>query len=148
MGLDMYLVKRTYLGWNYDHRTEGKNLPDMSAWGIDSKRISYVEEQIMYWRKANAIHRWFVTNVQAGKDDCGRHNVSKEQIQTLLDCVEDIIDDPASAELYLPTAEGFFFGSTDYDEWYFSDLKHTKDSFKEILNNWDDTAEYYYHSSW
>ena len=28
-------------------------------------------EEVGYWRKANAIHGWFVRNVQNGKDDCG-----------------------------------------------------------------------------
>ena len=29
----------------------------------------------------------------------------------------------AYAEANLPTQAGFFFGSTEYDEWYFNDVK-------------------------
>lgn len=36
-----------------------------------------------------------------------------------------IVADPRVAHEVLPTAEGFFFGGTDYDEWYVDDLKRT-----------------------
>lgn len=37
------------------------------------------------------------------------------------------------AETLLPTMEGFFFGSTDYDEYYFEDVKEVRDYVKDIL---------------
>jgi hypothetical protein len=38
------------------------------------------------------------------------------------------------AEFELPTAEGFFFGDTDYDEYYIQDLKDTI----EIVEKWEE----------
>ena len=38
-----------------------------------------------YWRKANAVHNWFVDNVQDGNDGCKHYWVSKEDLQKLLD---------------------------------------------------------------
>ena len=38
--------------------------------GLDMMLI-YEDNQIASWRKANAIHKWFVDNVQDGVDDCG-----------------------------------------------------------------------------
>ena len=35
----------------------------------------------------------------------------------------------------LPTCDGFFFGSTDYDEWYIKDLKATVKALKPIVTH-------------
>ena len=37
---------------------------------------------------------------------------------------DKVLDDNSLAEELLPTRSGFFFGSTDYDEWYFEDIKY------------------------
>ncbi len=54
------------------------------------------EEEKLYWRKANAIHNWFVSHVQDGIDDCGSYYVKAEQLQELLDTVNKVL---ASSEL-------------------------------------------------
>jgi len=53
------------------------------------------------------------------------------------------------AEL-LPTERGFFFGSTDYNEWYLQDVKDTIKIINDLgLTGPDDyTNEYTYHPSW
>lgn len=51
--------------------------------GIQSNRISVVEELVMSWRKANHIHKWFVDNVQSGQDDCKEYEVDFDQIADL-----------------------------------------------------------------
>ena len=49
----------------------------------------------------------------------------------------------------LPTQEGFFFGSTDYDEYYYRMLVYTKERLNYILKNIDFEKEsIYYSSSW
>jgi len=94
MGLDQYLEKRTFVGAEYEYRNvtgtiditaEGKHIP------IDFKRVSSINERVAYWRKANAIHQWFVDNVQDGVDDCKEYYVDKEKLQELLDLVTDTI---------------------------------------------------------
>src|ERR1700680_333929 len=89
MGLDMYLTKKTYVGANWEHRNvEGKIIitksKDNEPIKINFKRVSYIEEGVGYWRKANQIHKWFVDNVQDGTDDCGTYSVSDEKLQELL----------------------------------------------------------------
>ena len=113
--------------------------------------IHDVEEwnEVGYWRKANAIHRWFVENVQGGVDDCGEYKVTKEQLIQLHNTCNDILNDPNLAEQLLPTQSGFFFGNTAYDDWYFNDIEETKRIIDEIL----DYKSYclddlYYSSSW
>ena len=147
---------------------------------IDFSKVSYIEEQIGYWRKANAIHKWFVDNVQGDKDDCGDYEVNAKQLQQLLDIVnrtlksselvdgkikngqhgtpnggwedniEDgkIIRDSTVAQELLPSSSGFFFGSTEYDEYYYENLVTTKEILETALVNNSDDCEFYYHSSW
>ena len=68
MGLDMYLSKRTYVkNWDFMKPEElhevlvTKNGVEV---GIKPQRVSEIVEEVGYWRKANAIHDWFVKNVQ------------------------------------------------------------------------------------
>lgn len=57
-------------------------------------------------------------------------------------------DSSVAAEL-LPSTPGFFFGGTDYDEWYVQDIKNTIDIINKVLETTDfDTQMIYYVSSW
>ena len=157
MGLDMYLTRKKFIGAQYEHRNvrgtiyitvEGKEVP------IDFNRLSYVEESGIYWRKANAVHQWFVNNVQKGTDDCGDYYVSHEKLEELLKLCKAVKKDHDKAEELLPTQSGFFFGSTEYDEWYFQDIDYTVKELDRLLkdekqlNDAGVFSEFYYHSSW
>lgn len=109
-----------------------------------------VMEQVGYWRKANAIHQWFVDNVQDGEDDCDYHNeVTKEVLEDLLDICQQVLDNHDLAYELLPTQSGFFFGGTEYDEYYFDDIKDTIEIIKNVLETTDfDKEMIYYVSSW
>ena len=87
----------------------------------------------MYWRKSNQIHQWFVQNVQGGKDNCEEYSVSLDQLKLLSKTIEPALVSTAAATELLPTAEGFFFGSQEYDEYYFEDLKNTKEQIDKII---------------
>ena len=149
MGLDMYLDKRTYVKYwehngddNYEVTVTKKNEPT----NIDPKKVKYIIEEAGYWRKANQIHRWFVQNVQGGEDDCGDYYVERNQLQELLDLCKIVQADHSKAEELLPSTSGFFFGGTDYDEWYYNDIDTTISILEEALE--DKNGEYYYTSSW
>lgn len=58
------------------------------------------------------------------------------------------IVNPEVAEELLPTASGFFFGNTDYDEYYMSDIDNTIEIIEALVNENDPEAEFYYQSSW
>ena len=108
------------------------------------------------WRKANAIHKWFVDTTQDGKDECEPSFVTKEQFEDLLDKCQTILkykNDPDQLKLIakkeLPVQQGFFFGSYDYDEWYVRDLEQTVSIVTDILKNNDfDDYHYIYQASW
>lgn len=152
MGLDMYLNKKTYVqNWEHMKKEElhkvtvkknGKVRKD-----IKPERISYIEEQICYWRKANQIHKWFVDNCQDGEDDCRNAYVDPEQLQELLDICKQIEKDPSEAMRLLPPQSGFFFGSTDVDDYYMEDIKNTIKMLEEVLAE-EGTGDFYYRSSW
>lgn len=59
------------------------------------------------------------------------------------------IKDPSVAMELLPTTSGFFFGGTDYDEWYVEDIKNTIEICKNALETTDfETQQISYRSSW
>ena len=144
MGLDMHLSAKRFI-WTDEKELDQKKLQEI----MNTKyRVQYVELRIGYWRKANQIHKWFVENVQENNDDCGTYSVSEEKLKELLGVVNRALISK-SPEILLPTQGGFFFGSTDYDEWYVRDLEDTKKIIEEWLNFSDkDKYELYYNSSW
>lgn len=59
------------------------------------------------------------------------------------------IADHGVAEKLLPTTDGFFFGGTDYSEWYLEDVEYTLDLCDQILRDFDfDEYVLFYQSSW
>ena len=92
----MYLEKRTYVK-NWEHmKPEVRTTVTVTRNGkavseIDPTKVKYIIEDAGYWRKANAIHAWFVEHVQDGVDDCGYYLVIDEQLQELLDTVNTIL---------------------------------------------------------
>lgn len=134
MGLDMYLT--------YQYNT-----------------TEPIEREIMYWRKQNAIHKWFVMNVQNGEDQCVRHVVTEDDIGRLLHACRVVVaariseKAEAIAAHFMPTGEGFFFGSTEYDEWYYDGLMKTITTLETFLSDiegedfWSKVTVHY-QSSW
>lgn len=156
MGLDQYLYKRTYVKqWEHNGddnvqttaTIKGKQIPH-----IKPSRVVYIVEEVMYWRKANQIHNWFVENIQGGEDDCGEYRVSYEQLTELFDTCKTALEAINSsntqlAEELLPTAAGFFFGPTDYAESYKENVEYTIKELNKILSE-DSDSSFYYTSSW
>lgn len=158
MGLDMYLNKKTYVGANYEHNKVSGTLSlrkNGNKLNINLSRVTNVEEQVGYWRKANHIHMWMVNNIQDGEDDCKEYQIYEEQIGYLLATCKQVKEDHSLAESLLPTGSGFFFGSTDYDEGYYQDVDYTIEVLEQALKEIEEdkatgnySPEYYYQSSW
>jgi hypothetical protein len=152
MGLDMYLEKKTYVK-NWDHMGESERWKiDVShpRHQIDASKVKYLVEEAAYWRKANAIHKWFVDNIQDGRDECQQSYVSAEGLSELVNLCQRVLDDHSLAHELLPACSGFFFGSTDYDEWYFKDLQYTVDTLVPLIQKENEVplSDFYYHASW
>ena len=117
-----------------------------------------IMDKIGYWRKANQIHNWFVENCQNGIDECQMVEVTKEHLETLLkicketlelkDC-ENKLEQIEKTKGTLPTKDGFFFGSTSIDEYYFDAIEDTIKQIEETLEKVDFEKEIVlYQSSW
>jgi len=150
MGLDMYLSKKHYVkNWSY-MKDERKHKITVKLGGktrkdIKPKRIAYITEEVMYWRKANHIHKWFVDNCQGGIDECQEVYVSKEKLEELAALCEEVTQTCDAG--ILPSTSGFFFGNTEYGDYYFDLTKETAIELRKLLAE-EGNGEYYYQSSW
>jgi hypothetical protein len=151
MGLDMYLIAKRYISPYDPADAELTKLAKEINFGDGTMDVREVTFEAMYWRKANAIHRWFVDNVQNGVDNCAEYYVDIKYLTELRDLCKKVLDDPEKAMELLPPKSGFFFGSTDIDEFFIDDLTSTVERFDYLLELpevKDHTVSLYYHSSW
>lgn len=170
MGLDMYLKKHRYFSSLYrveegdkiKYKSFKSGTVTVTRTTEDDKEIKEVlpienpnesltlEMIVLYWRKANAIHKWFVDNVQDGKDDCGVYSVDVTQLEKLLKLCKQVKDNPKDAPELLPTCSGFFFGATEYDKGYMSEIEYTIKSLEKIIKEHEKEVDtwFTYRSSW
>ena len=105
--------------------------------GSENFKYTSFGQEVGYWRKANHIHKWFVDNVQNGTDDCGEYEVSQEKLIELRQVCEEVMSHKSKASKLLPSESGFFFGSTDYDEYYFNRVVNTIEIIDNVLESTD-----------
>ena len=160
MGLDMYLEVRKFVpAYNYkvvDGDYQREVVPEykamLEASGLESVTTDEgvglsVSSTAIYWRKVNSIHNWFVQNCADGVDECQPTPVSRDQLETLLVTVDETIKSK-NHSLLEPTS-GFFFGSTDIDEWYWKDLEFTRKELKSLLKKTEgEYVDFIYQASW
>lgn len=148
MGLDMYLKAERYISQYYEADKPVITAVASSLKDLGDMKVCGITVEAAYWRKSNHIHNWFVINCQDGVDECQRTPISREQLQDLLDTVSQVLDNRGLAAELLPTQSGFFFGGTDYDEYYFDDLVYTRDRLTMLLQDQYCEWDFYYQSSW
>jgi hypothetical protein len=174
MGLDMYLRAKNYLwGSAEEDVAKAKQIAEILGFDLEVKEVTF---RGMYWRKANAIHGWFINNVaEKGVDDCQEMNLSREQLETLRsDCIKALanpdrqyqiennkvfyllcdylnsLDQKITVDNYenpLEPSAGFFFGSDDLGDYYYSQLEYTIDLITTLLEQ-SDQLEFIYRASW
>jgi hypothetical protein len=158
LALPQRVLLEDYSRYLYEFHDEDKlvirTLESLGYSNVDTIRVNdknwCLEISAGQWRKANQIHNWFVDNVQDGIDECQAAEVTKDDLMDLLDVVNQVIADPEMAPELLPTRSGFFFGGTDYDEYYFEDLVGTKAILDRIFStqNFFEDYQVTYRSSW
>jgi len=179
MGLDMYFYAKSrehveridpeddnYKSFSKWRAKDDPTLKDETNYPEDLKELgdyiyrinfksSFVEDdgfyryQIGYFRKFNALHNYIVNELADGIDECQEIQITKDDLYTLLDKLSRIDNDRDLAEEELPTASGFFFGNTDYDDWYFDDVKDALEMCELYLTKFDfDKYDLIYHASW
>ena len=157
MGLDMYLTAKYYYGGQWIEGSDQEHTLEIDGDFVknnelDVNNITDISTQVASWRKANHIHRWFVHNIQKGQDDCKEYFVSRDSLELLAETCKAAIraykdNDHEKVKHLLPPGEGFFFGSTEIDQWYLKDTEYTLDVCYKLLES-KDNADYYYRASW
>ena len=140
MGLDQYLTAKKYVSkWDYSNDYKNKEVrqdftdllpmdtPDITRYGQFAGIT--IEYPVGYWRKANAIHNFFVQNVGEDVDDCREMFVHRDVLVDLRERCSWVLQaedmEEMAKEMGLETVSGFFFGDTEYGDWYKEDLKLT-----------------------
>ena len=137
MGLDMMLYgdKSSYVKSPTDE--------------VDGFPIASLLLDMGYWRKHANLHGFIVDCFADGNDDCREVDVSREKMNELYTILNEIKNNHSKADELLPTQSGFFFGSTIYDKWYYSDILETIKVLQyELDENGLFVDDYIYHASW
>ena len=147
MGLDMtfYKAKRSKDNETKERFEEiRKALATEYLKSIDernSKLINELEDEeekinpwneVAYFRKVNFLIPFF-----GYEENCSNIEIDKYQVEDLIEACKEVLANHDKASFLLPTQAGFFFGSTDYDDWYFDDVQNVKEKFEEILADFD-----------
>ena len=165
MGLDMYLSARKYINkidWSAIDRQDTINYAEATIpqWNniVNAAELSHVADEndiygvsvsvnCAYWRKVNSVHKWFVDNVQDGEDNCQEYYVSHDKLKELLTTARQALFKKDPSEL--PPSAGFFFGTYDIDEYYWSGIKSTIKQLSKLTELPDfEELSFYYQSSW
>lgn len=149
MGLDMYLSVRKYVSRinfekGYDDQNGWSENPEfreiLNDTGMleliepDESAGAYIEVPVMYWRKVNAVHKWFVDTLADGVDECQPISVGIHHMRELVNLCDRALKDAENPDEYLPTESGFFFGGIEYDEWYWEGIRYTRDRMSEVIS--------------
>ena len=159
MGLDMYIFKVKKTKHTIDELHELDREPNPN----DPKIVEFLPldqpypdtfkdyytifKKVAYWRKFNALHNWFVTHVQVGIDNCAHYELDKDVLIDLLETLLNAKSENDPSEM-MPVS-GFFFGSTDVDEYYWEHIEKAIDEISNLIDNtnWD-KERLFYTSSW
>jgi hypothetical protein len=97
MGLEMYAYRRFYLPQRDDESEEERYSVQIVRGGIpvagfQSDRISEVDEEVMFWWKADHIHNWIVKNATTcTRSDDGDYYLHPHALQNLYETCEKVI---------------------------------------------------------
>ena len=155
MGLDIYLLRKVYVGagcgsrWlkiegTVDIRKNGKAVP------VELNRIWEITECVGYWRKFAPLHQWMLENALSGENDCLEHVISQEVISKMkVDCKKII---SAEKDWIVPAKEVFpylHFEKADPDqlENFLSEIRYTYQILLDLPDESPD-AVYCYKASW
>ena len=156
-----YARKTTYKSfskWDKSSKVDETNYPeDLKTfsdyiYGRNFKSVQAVTQyQIGYFRKFNALHGYIVKTFANGIDNCQDIILYKEDVEQIKKVLDDVLkaNTEEQAREILPIQSRFFFGETDYDEFYFQDVKDAAGLMQSFLDNFDfENYQLVYRASW
>lgn len=158
-------AKYTKVGESYGHgeieiafkNVETKDIVNVTITDEDFDKFKIIEmekgivylkpKEEIYWRKSNWLRQWMIDNADYPEDgNCIDWLVSNEKLKKLIDDINNVLNNKEKAKDILSTSSGFFFGDTDYNNYYFTDLETTQ---RELLKlNLDSDDNDYFYSEW
>lgn len=63
--------------------------------------------------------------------------INKQQVEDLVNICKQVLKEKSKAKTLLPNIEGFFFGSTEYDEMYFDNVELVLQRFQYLLKTFN-----------
>lgn len=127
--------------WFVDNVQDG--VDNCGDYSVSEEQLNQLLEVCLKVKKASKLVKGAVTNGYTLENGVKIPNVEEGKE----------IKDSSVAEQLLPTASGFFFGGTDYDEYYMNDIDNTIEIINKILSEKEEGKNYlpfdvYYSSSW
>ena len=117
---------------------------DVFEKSLDGILKHYYGHHVGYFRKVNCVYRYFQDRLT---DETAW--VSKGDCEDIVKRCNDVLKNPNFAMTLLPTQSGFFFGSTEYDKYYYDDLKNVRKQFKSFIKYFKTDDDFLYiHMSW
>ena len=123
--------------------TEKVSTPNqLKVWYTDIKNAITFPE-VLYYRKVNFLFKFFRDN-ETLIDDCYCW-VSKESATKLVEACQEVLSlkDYDKSNDVLPTCSGCFFGSINYDNYYYEDVEEVMNDFKRLLEGWKENERVY-----
>lgn len=160
MGLDIYIHKRKRVEKQptIEELKEGLASSLMLIKNVEMFDADYINEfieyqqdkfgmdkEVGYFRKVNFLYAYFQDRLE--DEGC---EVTKEDLNDIIAKCKEVLEkhDEETSKKLLPTCDGFFFGSTDYDDYYYADVQNVMDKATEILANLHKDEELSIYFSW
>lgn len=118
------------------------------------KPASWNAEEYHYWRKFNALHGYIVNTFADGVDECQTIEIGKDGVAKIVSALKKTLRMLKSKkgfdadELPVKPVGGFFFGSTDIDDYYKSNVEDAIKVFSELYESLADDETVFYEASW
>lgn len=101
--------------------------------------------EVAYFRKFNALIQWVDTHIKE-VGNCEDIQLNKEDLLKLLQTLTRL--NPQNCQELFPTTEGFFFGSTEYDDYYWENITRIQITVSQLLKKVDFIHTVVYFHAW
>lgn len=109
--------------------------------GLDLYIEKVSRKELAYFRKVNFLIPFFEGFFNTEIENLEDLELTKESVEELRDRCEQVLEDHTKAKELLPTQKGFFFGSTDYDSYYYQDILDVLENCNALLPEFDNLKE-------
>ena len=101
-----------------------------------------------YFRKVNFLIPFVESKIGHELEDCEVVKLTKDNLESLVELCKEVLAHHDKAEELLPTRDGFFFGGTEYDEWYFNDVQEVHDEVSDLLSTMTSRMKARFYAWW